>query len=180
MNTDTFSKIQISKKGAVFNDYIFEVESKTLIIKMDAEYNTEYTIFIPKTVQSLKDESGKSAKADEKTITWRTEAMPKAITVENIKINGEKNPTENIVAGETLKVEVDVKNTGELNSQPVALIVTLFGQDGIMKYAALDTANIKDTNEILSVEFVIPENVGENPTISIMVWDSIITMNAMR
>ena len=180
MNTDTFSKIQILKKGVVFSDYIFEAESRTLTIKMNMDYNTEYTIFIPKTVQSVKDENGKSAKADEKTIAFRTEAIPKAITVEGIKINGEKNPPEKIVAGEKLNVEVDVKNTGELKSQPVALIVTLFGQDGIMKYAALDTANIKDTSETLTVELVVPENAGEKPVLSVMVWDSVTTMNAMK
>jgi len=106
--------------------------------------------------------------------------MPKAVTVVDVKINGEDDMPENLVSGDEVRVEVEVKNTGELDSQPVALIVTLYGDDGIMKYAALDTATVEDENETLTAELVIPENIGENPVLSVLVWDSIKTMNAMK
>jgi len=181
MNVDTFSKIQIFKGDAKLDDCVFDIQSdKVISIKINTEYNTEYTIFIPKTVQSVKDENGKSAKADEKKIKFRIEPMPKAVMVEYIKINGQSNAPSNLTAGTEVTVEAEVKNTGELSSQPVALVVALFGQDGIMKYAALDTANVGNTNETLKVEFVVPQNAGVNPIVNVMVWDSITKMNAMR
>lgn len=180
MNADTFNRIKVFKGETELSDCIFTVEAEDILaIKINAEYNTEYTIFISKKVQSVIDEDGKSAKADEKKITFRTEAMPKAVKVQSIKINGQTDaPSLNL--GDEVKVEAVVKKFGESSSQTAALIVALFGQDGVMKYVALDTAELGSESETLTVEFTVPENAGANPKIEIMVWDSITTMNAMR
>ena len=106
--------------------------------------------------------------------------MPKAVTVESVKINGQTDTPSNLKAGDMVRVEAEVRNSGENSSQPVALIVTVMGSDGIMKQALLDTAVITDANEVLTLQFEIPENAGTNPIINVMVWDSITKMNAMR
>ena len=179
MNTDTYSKIKVLKGDKEVTDAVFEVGSNGLKIKVNFEYNTEYTVFVPKNVLSQKDENGKSAKADEKVIRFRTEPIPKAVTIESVKINGQDEVT-NLSVGDEVTVEAVVKNTGNNESQAVALMVMIFGQDKIMKYTALDTCMLKDTNETLKVKFVVPENAGENPRLKVMVWDSITSMNVMK
>lgn len=181
MNIETFAgNIKVLKNGEEIKEFSSEKDIRTFKIKLDNEYNTHYTIIVSKFVQSVKDENEKSAKADEKYITFTTAQLPKAIEiVGNVKINGQTSAPSNLISGSEIEVEVEVKNKGNVASSTASLIVTVFGQDGIMKYVALDTTILRSANEILKVKFTIPDNAGENPKINVMVWDSVTNMNAM-
>ena len=184
MNTQTFSKINILENDVIKSDCTFVPGTNSLTITItNAKYNTEYTVSIPKTVQSVRDENGKSAKADAKEITFRTEAMPEAVVVEDVKINGVASTSPSLTEGTPVEVVAEVENAGVLSSQPVALVVAVFDQNGVMKYAALDTGLIGSASETLRVQFEIPDNadnVAENLRVEVMIWDSITQMNAMR
>lgn len=183
MNTETFAKIGIFKADEVLgaDNYIFEtLTSKKISIKLkDAGYGARYAIKIPKTVQSEKDGNGKSAKADAKSVEFRIAAKPKAVTVSEIKVNGNEDWTPDFTAGTAINVEANAVNASGAGTQSAALLVTVFS-DGIMKYAAMDSAATGAAGETLSVSFNMPDGLNlSNAKMYVMVWDSITKMNAM-
>lgn len=177
MNSDTLDRIVVLKNGESVENVTFKVSGNDVIISPALEYGTRYQIFVPKTVQSVKDADGRSAKAEEKEITFTTEA---ALSVKDVKLNGKPLSEATINRGDDIIAAVNIRNLNASNSQDAAVILALYDKNGVMKYAALDTAKIaKSGEDELSVTLHIPDDIEDGFSIAVMVWDSINDMNAV-
>ena len=175
MNPDTFNNITLHKNGEKVENLVFELKGKVLTIKPVLEFGTDYILFVSRYVQSVKD-GGISAKAEEKEITFMTDTP---LTVTDVKLNGKALSEAVLGSGGDVTVEAIVKTSDSADKTNVALIAALSDGNGVLKYAALDTASIgKASEEALSVSFSIPDDIGEDFILNIMVWDSVTDMNA--
>ena len=185
MKADTASKISVLKGEDAIDSNGYSIEaissSEYKITILNPEYGNRYGIFVSKRAQSVGlDESGKTKKADEKSVIFRIESKPKNVTVSGVKVNDDESWTPDFTGGTAVSVETNVTNTSNEATQTVTLLVTVFS-DGIMKYAAFDTVAVGSGSEKLQVNFSMPVGLNlSNSKMYVMVWDSIEKMNAMR
>ena len=177
MNPDTVGKITLSKNGQPMKNLEYRLSGNVLTLSPPLEFGTRYTLSIPKTVQSVKDGEGMSAKAEEKVISFMTET---ALTVTEIQINGKAVSEAELAPGEAVTVRAQVRNAGAKGVENAALIVILYDSAGIMKDAVLDTARLPKSEEAsLTATLDIPGDTEEGFKLGVMVWDSVVEMNAV-